>query len=268
MGFKENLQKKIRIDQLAGQVGRSLGPADSAHRIDSQAMRELLEMGPYTHRRERDLDLYLYPAKGDATGDQLILVLDNELKLYQTTVEDVALRKSPTVKEMVSIRNAIKILNDKDVVVTRKADTLLRIQNELKSGLDLSYTAEDIEAIASDGRQAFANTYADGVIECLELLAEILGYRSAPKAFQIPHCRIWGTVRKPGATELGFGPLAMYNLMYNNLKYLKDEFSNLDKQDLQRYEQVAKSEAKADAEGQPVFDALKQDILAGRPEVR
>ena len=129
------------------------------------------------------------------------------------------------------------------------------------------FFTDDIEALARDGREAFSNTYAQGVIECLGLFAEILGYQSAPKAFQVPHCRIWGTVHRSGAAELLFGPLAMYNLMYNNLKYLKDEFSNLDKQALRRYEQVAKSETKADIEGQEVFDALKQEVLNSKAQV-
>jgi hypothetical protein len=265
MSFKENLQKKIKIDQLANEVSRSLGPADSPQRINNEAMRTLLEMGPYDHRRERDLDLYVFP---DGSGEKLILVLDNELKLYRTTTEDVALRKSPTVKEMVSIRNAIKILNDNDIVVSRKTDTLQRVQNELTADLDLSYTNDDIEAIARDGREAFANKYAEGVIECLTLFAEILNYQNAPKAFQIPHCRIWGAVHKPRAGEILFGPLVMYNLMYNNLKYLKKEISSMNKEALQYYEQVAKSEADADIEGEYVFAELKQEILAAKPQLK
>lgn len=267
MGFKENLQKKIKIDRLAKHVGRSMGPSDSPQRIDYQAMRELLKMGSYPQQRERDLELYMYPDRTTEPKEQLILVLDNELKLYRTNAEDVAMRKSPTVKEMVSIRNAIKILNDKDVVVSRKTDTLQRIQSELKADLDLSYSEDDIEAIARDGREAFSNKYAEGVIECLTLFAEILGFQEAPKAFQIPHCRIWGALRTPRVGEVLFGPLVMFNLMYNNLKYIKNEISSLDKDALKQYELIAKSEAQADIEGEYVFAALKQEVLTQKPQL-
>ena len=112
MSFKENLLKKIQIDRLADRVSASLKPReDGVVKVDKSAMQQLLEMASYRHLHERDLDLYISP---DTTR---ILVLDNELARYATSVEDVALRKSPTLKEMLSIRNAIKILNDSDVVV-------------------------------------------------------------------------------------------------------------------------------------------------------
>ena len=140
MGFKQNLLDKIRIDQLTARVG----PVTGRHRAGrapsprSRGHAEMLEMGAFEHHRERDLDLYLFSGKN---GESLILLPDNELKIYRTTIEDVALRKSPTVKEMVSIRNAIKILNDKDVVISSKTQTLERIHDDLVAGLDLSFTA-------------------------------------------------------------------------------------------------------------------------------
>jgi hypothetical protein len=84
----------------------------------------------------------------DGPGKTRILVLDNDLTIYHTTVEDVVLRKSPTVKEMVSIRNAIKILNDKDVVISKKEASLKTIRDICIDQLDLHYTAADIDGIA------------------------------------------------------------------------------------------------------------------------
>ena len=117
MSFKENLLKKIRFDALAHKVISSWGPPGSGMRIDKDAMRELLDMSSYTHQRKRDLDLYVDEDGGEK---KKILVLDNELPIYLTTVEDVVLRKSPYIKEMVSIRNAIKILKDSDVKISIK----------------------------------------------------------------------------------------------------------------------------------------------------
>ena len=75
MGFRENLLKKIRIDRLADNVIRSINPTDSAQRIDRDAMWQLLDMGSYDNQKERDLELYLL-------NDRHVLVLDNELKIY------------------------------------------------------------------------------------------------------------------------------------------------------------------------------------------
>ncbi|MBU2621632.1 MAG: hypothetical protein KKD92_04875, partial [Proteobacteria bacterium] len=114
MSFKENLLKKIRIDKMAEKMLNSIGPPDSGRKVDKETMRKMLEMSAYQTRKERDLELYIHD---NADGIKRILVLDNELPLYNTTVDDVVLRKSPTLKEMLSIRNALKILNDADVIV-------------------------------------------------------------------------------------------------------------------------------------------------------
>ena len=102
--------------------------------MDKGLFRVLLEMAEYRHLRERDLDLYLPP---EGSGKSHILVLDNDLPFYKTTVSDIAMRKSPTVKEMVNIRNAIKILNDSDVVVSKKADSVKTVRQECLSRLNL-----------------------------------------------------------------------------------------------------------------------------------
>ena len=62
-------------------------------------------------------------------------------KLYDT-VADVGMRKSPTIREMVSIRNAMKILSDADVVASKKEASVRTIQEECLSALDLSFTLD------------------------------------------------------------------------------------------------------------------------------
>ncbi len=258
MGFRENLLKKIQINQLADGIRRSIGPPGSEQRMDRDAMRRLLEMGGYRYQRERDVDLYVL-------GEEEFLALDNELKIYRTTAEDIALRKSPTVKEMISIRNARKILNDKDVVVSRKADTLARIQKEIIVALDLSFTAADIQSLAEDGSQALNNGYAEGVVEILSLFAELLGFQKAPKIFQISHHHSWGALEQPRAEELRFGPLVMFGLMHNSLKMIQEPISSLDKDGIAHLHQTAKGEDHADLTGDPVWEALKRAVLEKHP---
>ena len=50
MSFKENLLKKIQIDKLAALVLSTIGPVGSGKKVDKQAMRKLLETGPYETR--------------------------------------------------------------------------------------------------------------------------------------------------------------------------------------------------------------------------
>jgi hypothetical protein len=254
MGFRENLLKKIQIDQLSDTVRRSMGPADSSRRIDQEAMRRLLELGPYRYQRERDLDLYIL-------NPNEILALDNELKIYRTTAADIALRKSPTVKEMVSIRNAIKILNDKNVVVSRKAETLQRVQQDLVKALDLSFTAADIASLASEGSQALENGYAEGVAEVLTLFADLLGYSKAPKIFQIPHHQIWGALQQAGTGGQLFGPLVMFSLMNNSLKMILKPINSLDQDALNFLQQAARGGTLADLTEGKVWEALKEAVL-------
>jgi hypothetical protein len=254
MGFRENLLKKIEIEELVAGILRSIGPADSEQRMDRGSMRRLLEMGTYQYRQERDLDLYLL-------NESEILALDNELKIYRTTAEDIGLRKSPTIKEMVSFRNAIKILNDKDVVVSRKADTVLRIRAELVAALNLSFTKADIDSLAADGSEALKNDYADGVVEILTLFAELLHFQKAPKIFQVSHHHVWGTLEHPKEGELRFGPLVMFGLIHNSLKMFEKPISSLDKGALENYHLAAKNEDSADLVGARVWQALQRSVL-------
>ncbi len=258
MGFRDNLLQKIHIDALAATVVRSMGAPDSGQRIDLEAMRRLVGLSTYTYQRERDLDLYIM---GQIDGKPLILVLDNELKIYATGADDIALRKSPTVKEMVSIRNAIKILNDKDVVVTRKADSVYRVQQDLISALDLAYSAADIEALAKDGRDALKNNYVDGLTEMIDLFAELLSFGKAPKSFQVAHHRIWGRKMRNDTGEIEMGPLVVLNLMQNSLKLIHRSVGSRDKAAMARYQQIINGEDEADVSGAEVFSALKDFVM-------
>ena len=261
MGFKENWLKKITINDLALKVQNSMGSVDSGKRLDRESMRRLLEMGEFTYHKERDLDLYLLE---EASDRPLILVLDNELKLYRTSIDDVALRKSPTTKEMISIRNAIKILNDKDVVVSRKTDTVENLRSRLIDSLDLSYAAADIEALSRDGRDALENKYGDGVIETLILFAELLDWPPAPRAFQFAHHRIWGRLDKNASGQTALGPLVAFNLMQSRLIMVPEAVNSRDKAAIAALREAADKDGQAEVEGADVWEALK-DMVLGLP---
>ena len=258
MSFKENLLTKIRIDRLAAKVMASMGPVESGRKLDQEAMRQLLEMSPYVHHKERDLDLYVEPIDGEL---KKILVLDNELPIYRTTVEDVTIRKSPLIKEMVKIGNMIKILKDSDVKISRKDASLKAIQQECIDRLDLSFNASDIDEIAKDGQASLERDYPDGVIESLELFAELLDYKPAPRAFQLSRHIILGALTTKADGEVLCGPMVMYSQIHGTLKFIDERISSFDKPKIELIQQVATGKQKAAVEGAEVFEHLKNRVL-------
>jgi len=258
MSFKENLLKKIQIDKMTKQVIASIGPIDSGRKIDKKIMRELLEMAGYSYKRKRDLDLYIEDVGAEKTR---ILVLDNDLSIYNTSVYDVAMRKSPTVKEMMNPFNVVKILKDTDVVMSKKEDSVKTIQKECIANLDLSFNASDIDDILTDGAASLDKAYADGVSECLDLFAEILNFTDAPKAFGIRHHKILGALTQKESGEEMFGPLVIYSMIHNTLKLIDQQVGSFDKGKIEFIQHVAAGKEKASAEGLDVFQYLKSAAL-------
>jgi hypothetical protein len=259
--FKDNLLKKIEINTLADRVIDSLGPPESGRKVDRDAMQRLLVIGGYSHRRERDMDLYL---KDPGNPEGPILFLDNDLTVYATTVADAVMRKNPLIKEMVSIPKIIKILNDKDVVISKKEDTVRRVQQECLATLDLTFTEADIAAITREGIAAMHSSYADGVVETLNLFAELIGYRPPPAVFAVRHCHIRGSLQEKTGGELVYGPVAAYSLVHNTLKVIFDPVSSFDKDAMQGYHKIAGGDEKAALEGDDAFYFLKKAVLARR----
>ena len=257
MSFKENLLTKIKINRLADKVLASIGPVESGSKVDKDAMRSLLEMSPYQYHKSRDLDLYLENIDKEL---QTIFVLDNELPIYKTTIDDVTMRKSPLISEMVKIRNIIKILKDSDVKLSRKEESVKAIQKECIDRLDLSYNEADIEEIARDGAASLENKYVDGVTESLSLFAELLEYRPPPKAFRIRHHEIFGAMIEKEAGEILYGPIVIFSPMDNSLTLIEERISSFDRPKLDYIHQVATGNEKAAIEGADVFRYLKQAV--------
>lgn len=254
MAFKDNLRKKIEINDLANRIRATMGPADSDRRIDKDLARKLLAEGGYDKIVDRDVELYRLPPAGDQPR---LLVLDNDLSIYRTSVDDVVLRKSPTVKEMLNIRNVVKILKDADVVLSKKEVSLNTLRDEMVAGLDLGFGREDIDDLVFDGRSALENRYAEGVEETLRLFYELLGYAPAPKALQAPQHMVWGAV-----DGRQWGPVVLYERMHNVLKMIRQPIDISNPDDVARYEAALSGKAGADEVGEAVFEDLGGRVLA------
>lgn len=259
MSFKENLLNKIRIDKMAQIVISSMRATESGSKTDKETMRGILAMSSYHSRRERDLELFTQDAGSDI---QNILVLDNELPFYNTTVEDVVLRKSPTLKEMISIRNARKILNDTDVLICKKGDSVKFFQNELIAMLDLSFDKSDLQEIEKDGIASLERGYADGLIETLELYSELLGFSPLPKDFMISNNIIIGQSDTKESGETRYGPFFIYNIINNTIKLFDEKIGIPDKDKIELLHMTASGKAKASMEGSAVFQYLTDAVLS------
>ena len=258
MSLKENLLKKIQINKLSRKVLQTIAPAESGLKIDKDAMRNLLDIGPYEYRKERDLDLFI---EQPDDGQSVILVLDNELPIYKTTVEDVLIRKSPYTKEMLNIRNIIKILKDSDVKISRKEASVEIVQKKCLERLDLTYKESDITAMAKEGSDSLENGYTDGVMESLTLFSELLGYQPPPRAFRVPHHEIFGALSEKASGEFLYGPVVGLSLVDNSLRIIEDQVSNMDKTKIDAFQKAIQGKKKADVEGPEVFRYLKEQVL-------
>ena len=258
MGFRDNLLKKMEIDKNARKVLDSIRPAGSLHKVDTNSMIFLLESAAYAYEKKRDLDLY-YKEQDD--GKKRIVVLDNDLSIYHTTIDDVVIRKSPYVKEMVSIRNVIKILNDSDVVVSKKEASVRAIQKESIDTLDLSFDESDLKEIEASGTDALSISNSEGVMESLLLFCEILGYVTPPKSFivrgQTVMCR--RTEMEDGTTL--YGPIVLYNEADNEIKLVEDQIRAVEKEKVNQLQKTALGQASPDMEGADVFKFLKKEAM-------
>ncbi len=260
MAFKENLKKKILTNRLSRTVCQSIGSPDSTRKIDKESMRKLLALSPFVSAKRRDLELYfreLEPGIGE------VISLDNELSLYgNTTVDDVALRRSPVVKEMVNIRNIVKILSDKDIRICKGGDTVHHVQNLALGLLDLSFSEEDVQELVDDGIDAMAREDSDAVSETIDLFVELLGYESVPAAVLVNDYVMYGDQHERGNGQDSYGPIVMYNDRTNVLRMIKQTVFMDDPGAQTLIPGVALGEIEPDAEGSEVLRFLKQAALA------
>ncbi|MFO7497367.1 MAG: hypothetical protein R6X05_17200 [Desulfobacterales bacterium] len=259
MSFKANLLQKIEIDGLYHAVLQSIGPPGSERRTDKDAMRRLLAIGGFESRRERDLDLYFFKTEA---GEDQVLVLDNDLPVYQSGAADVALRKSPTVKEMLNVRNIIKILNDTDVVVSKKERSAATIRHLCLQQLDLHFSAADVEALAAEGRTALELGNTETVSETLTLFAAILGLQPPPKALKIGRCEIWSAAAAAEQGRPAYGPLILFETAENRLLLLDQKIHPDDPEGVALYHQVALGKQPPSASGAAVWNFLQDAVLA------
>ena len=175
MSFKDSLKAKIKLDRLFRQLISTMQEPPGRWWLDKVLAGELLNMTDFEPKKFRDLHLYTRPLEGEGME---VLVFDNELPIYHTTVADVALRKSPFWQEMFSIGNIKKIMNDKDVIISKGKESLKRLYANALALLDLRYSKDDLALLVEDAASGLERKSTGEIKESLELVYWFAGIRA------------------------------------------------------------------------------------------
>jgi len=257
MSFAQQLEQKIRVDKLCRNVAGTLGASGSGAKIDKPSMRELLTYSQASLRHERDLELYLWPTAG---GKSDILVLDNEIAIFaDTTVEEVCIRKSPLIKEM--FFNVVKILyNGKNVVRSRRKDTLTAVREKCLGLMDLSFDQRDIDGIRQEAARALDDLDSDGVHKAVKLFSELLEYEDTPLSLGSPDVIAKGALLYDEKGKILFGPSVLYQSQANRLVWVEEQMNLQEKENRETLLSAALRNKPVKAQGEAVFTILADKV--------
>lgn len=255
MSFKENLKAKIKLDRLCQSLVSTVREPPGRRWLDKVLTQELLAMTDFEHKKVRDLHLYIRPLEGEIME---VAVLDNELPIYHTTVDDVTLRKSPYWQQMFSIRNVRKIMNDHDVIASKGKESLKRLHANALALLDLTYTRDDLALLLEDARRGLERKSIEQIQESLDLFFELLDFEPVSLAVLEPHFQSFARPKVNGGIVPSFEHLVLFNKENLSLGLKKGVFSPQSDSDLRWVMQYARGEETADLQGIEVFEFLAE----------
>jgi hypothetical protein len=258
MSFKENLKAKINLDRLLQKLVSTIREPPGKRRLDKVLTQELLDMTDLEHKKVRDLHLYVRPLEGEIME---VLVFDNELPIYHTTVADVALRKSPYWQEIVSIKNIRKIMNDKDVIISKGKESLKRLHTNALALLDLTYARDDLAALLEDARRGLEQKSIAQIQESFDLFFELLDFQPVSLGVLEQDLQIFAGPKLNGGAVPAFEHLILFDEETLQLGLKKGAFSPQGDLDLAWVMQYAQGEKTADIQGIDVFAFLSELAL-------
>ncbi|RJR29915.1 MAG: hypothetical protein C4576_34615 [Desulfobacteraceae bacterium] len=260
MSFKEDLKAKIHLDKLLHKTIHSLREPPGAKRVDKGLVREILAMTDFEYRSAANLHLYVRPMED---GIMEILLLDNELPIYHTTVEDVMLRKSPHWQDVFSIRNIKRIMYDQDIIVSRGKESLKRLHAAAIERLDLAYTRADLDLLAEEARMGFEKGSLAQIRESLDLFFELLGIQPVYFGLLEQGMEIFGRPVTGRGSSLSFEHLVILNEQTLSVELKRGVFSPETFQDW--FARYAQKQARPDLSGMEVFEFLADLALERVP---
>jgi len=255
MSFKENLKSKIRLDRLFQSIVSTLKEPPGRRWLDKELTKELLAMTDFEHKKVRDLHLYMRPMEGEIME---VAVLDNELPIYHTTVDDVTLRKSPYWQQMFSIKNVRKIMNDHDVIASKGKESLKRLHVNALALLDLTYTSNDLALLLEDARRGLEQKSISQIQESLDLFARLLDFQPLSLEVLEPRFQSFARPKANGGIVPTFEHLVLFNEESLSLGVKKGTFIPQSDTDLGWVMQYARGQETADFQGIDVFEFLAE----------
>ena len=253
MSFKENLKAKIKLDRLLQKLVSTIREPPGRWWLDKELTQELLDMTDFEHKKVRGLHLYVRPLEGEIME---VVVFDNELAIYHTTVDDVALRKNPFWQQMFSIRNVRKIMNDHDVIVTKGKDSLKRLHANAMALLDLTYTRDDLALLLENASQGMDQKSVSQIQESFNLFFELLDFQTVYLGLLEQDLQFFARPKVNGDEVPVFEHLIIFDDKTLSLGLKKGAFSpqsDLDRAWVMKY---TRSEEPADLKGIDVFKFL------------
>ena len=258
MSFKENLKAKMKIDKLVKKLVSTMKEPPGRWWLDKELAQELLSMTDFEHEKVRDLELYVRPSADEVME---VLVLDNALPIYRTTVNDVVLRKSPCWHEMVSIRNIQKIMNDKDVLISKGKASLERLHVDALALLDLTYTGDDMALLLEDARLGLDGKSIERIQGCLELFFVLLNFEPIFFGPTDHELQLFARPKSGSGTVSAFEHLILLDEETLFLGMKRGDFSPERDLDLDWFGQYVRGEEAADLQGMDVFEFLSELAL-------
>jgi hypothetical protein len=258
MSFKENLKAKINLDRLFWKLVSTIKEPPGKWWVDKVLSQELLDMTDLEHKKFRDLHLYIRPLEGE---NMEVLVFDNELPIYHTSVADVALRKSPRWQEMFSIRNIKKIMNHHDVLVSKGKESLKRLHANAMELLDLTYTRDDLTLLLEDAHQGLERKSIGQIQESLDLFVDLLDFEPVSLGGQEQDLQIFARPKVNGGAVPTFEHLILFDEENLSLGLKKGVFSPQSELDLAWVIKYAQGVERGDLQGVGVFEFLAEMAL-------
>ena len=265
MSFKENLKAKIKLDRLLQKLVSTIKEPPGKWWLDKVLTQELLENTDLEHKKFRDLHLYIRPLEGEIME---VLVFDNELPIYHTTVADVGLRKSPYWQEMFSIRNIRKIMNDKDIIISKGKESLKRLHANALALLDLTYTRDDLTLLLEDARSGLERKSIGQIQESLDLFVDLLDFELLLLNVLELDLQVFARPGHKNGPVPAFEHLILFDEETLSLGLKKGAFSPENGFDLAWVMQYVRSEEPPDLTGIDVFKFLVELALEKAPAHR
>jgi hypothetical protein len=255
MSFKENLKIKMKLNRIFQSLVSTVREPPGRRWLDKELTKKLLAMTDFEYKRVRNLDLYIRPLDGEIME---VAVLDNEMPIYHTTVDDVTMRKSPYWQQMFSIRNVRKIMNDHDVIASKGKESLKRLHASARALLDLTYTRDDLALLLEDARRGLEQKSISETQESLELLFELLDFQPLSLEALEPGFQSFARPKPNGGTVPTFEHLILFNEENLSLGLKRGAFSAQNDSDLGWVMQYARGEVAADLQDMDVFEFLAE----------